>query len=143
MMLWTHTHTHTLTARLPHKAFTALFRTHLNNFPSPLAAFSGPGPAIPTNHRSVYSDQSEGNLFGPITDYTPTPPGAASGLVLSWVLKRAVNALCGRRVVSVCPHNVYFTSSPLGPSTFLTTLFLNTFSPRVCVLFYTSESVYV
>jgi len=34
---------------------------------------------------------------------------------------------------------VYFTSSSFGPNTFHNTLFLNTFSPRVYVLF-TSES---
>ena len=33
--------------------------------------FSGPDPSIPTNHRSVYSDQSEDSLIGPITSGSP------------------------------------------------------------------------
>jgi len=54
--------------------------SHLRPFSRPSATltqvhsrpFSGSGPAIPTNHRSVYSDQPEDGLFGPITDDTST-----------------------------------------------------------------------
>ena len=64
--MWTHTHTHTLTARLPHKPFTALFRSQFNTYVSPFAALSR-ARDFPTNHRSAYSDQSHIRLFWPIT----------------------------------------------------------------------------
>jgi len=63
--------THTLTARLPKKPFMVHFKAQLNTQVHS-RTFSGPDAAIPTKHRSVYSDQSEDSLFGSIIDDRPT-----------------------------------------------------------------------
>jgi len=52
----THTYTRRHTARFPYKLFTTLFKAQASS--------------SPTNYGSVYSDELEDSLFGPITDDT-------------------------------------------------------------------------
>jgi len=127
-------HTNKLTTRLPHKSFLALFRTQLNTNPQAARCpFQSPfRPSWPitellilTNHRRIISQARAKSFYillvlcrlwlvrisSSVIGQDPRNglwkgQWAACGFVLSWVLKRAKNDLCGRRVVSlfVCPR---------------------------------------